>query len=140
MATAADSSAVTRTLRIERKTETEAKPSSASTASAALKTPDAAPLPAIFSESSKVYSMVGTIANVNCASAPQIQITLKSQNIAMKLHADNLEKVSITSAGSSAAAKGTTCSSLRGRTARIAYEFASGKAWDAEIQTIEFRN
>lgn len=127
--------------RIERKTEPEAKPSTTSTVSATSKTePAPAPAPPLFSDSSKVYSMVGIITDVNCTSAPQIQVTLKSQMITMKLHADNLEKVSIKSAGSAAAAKGTTCSSLRGRTARISYLLVSEKAWDGEMQAVEFRS
>lgn len=84
--------------------------------------------------------MVGTITDVNCTSAPQIQVTLKSQTIIMKLHADSLEKVSIKPAASGSATKGTTCSSLRGRNARISYSFVSGKPWDAEMQTVEFRS
>ena len=82
--------------------------------------------------------MVGTITDVNCASAPQVQVTLKSQNLVMKLHADSLEKVAI-KVGAALAGKGTTCSSLRGRNARISYQFVTGKAWDAEMQTVEFR-
>ena len=128
-------------LRIERKTEPEAKPSTTSTAPATPKTePPPAPTPPLFAESSKVYSMVGTITDVNCSGAPQVQVTLKSQTISMKLHADNLEKVSIKPAGSSAAAKGTTCLSLRGRTARISYLLVSEKAWDGEMQAVEFRS
>jgi hypothetical protein len=83
--------------------------------------------------------MVGTITEVNCASTPQIQVTLKSQTITMKLHADSLEKVSIKSAGSPTAPKGTTCASLRGRIARISYLLVSAKAWDGEMQAVEFR-
>jgi tetratricopeptide (TPR) repeat protein len=127
--------------RIERKTEPDAKSSSTSTVPAAPKSvPAAAPAPPLFSESSTVYSMVGTITDVSCSSAPQIQVTLKSFTITMKLHAENLEKVSIKSAGSSAAAKGTTCLSLRGRTARISYLLVSEKAWDGEMQSVEFRS
>jgi hypothetical protein len=84
--------------------------------------------------------MVGTITDVNCASAPQIQVTLKSQTITMKLHADNLEKVSIKAAGSAAPAKVTSCTSLRGRTARISYLLVSERAWDGEMQAVEFRS
>jgi len=58
----------------------------------------------------------------------------------MKLHADNLEKVPIKAAGSAAAAKGTTCAGLRGRTARISYHLVSEKAWDGEMQEVEFRS
>ena len=128
-------------LRIERKTEPEAKAATTSTVSATPRPePAPAPAPPSFAESSKVYSMVGTITNVNCTGAPQIQVTLKSQNISMKLHADNLEKVSIRSAGSSADVKGITCSSLRGRSVRISYLLVAEKAWDGEMQAVEFRN
>ena len=128
-------------LRIERKTEPEAKPSTTSTVSAAQKTePPPAPVPPLFAESSKVYSMVGTITDVNCASTPQIQVTLKSQTITMKLHAESLEKVSMKTAGSSGVTKGATCSSLRGRVARISYVLVPSKAWDGEMQVVEFRN
>jgi hypothetical protein len=126
-------------LRIERKTEPEAKPSATTTAPAAPKAAPA-PVPPLFAESSKVYSMMGTITDVNCAGAPQIQVTLKAQTITMKLHADNLEKVSIKSAGSAAASKSTTCASLRGRTARISYLLVSGRSWDGEMQEVEFRS
>ena len=126
-------------LRIERKTEPEAKPSTTTTAPSSPKTTPA-PVPPLFAESSKVYSMLGTITDVNCSGAPQIQVTLKAQTITMKLHADNLEKVSIKSAGSAAAAKGTTCASLRGRTARISYLLVSGRSWDGEMQEVEFRS
>jgi tetratricopeptide (TPR) repeat protein len=127
--------------RIERKTEPEAKTSATSTASATPKTqPSPAPAPPLFAESSKVYSMVGTITDVNCTGVPQIQVTLKSQTITMKLHAQDLDKVSIKSSATAAAAKGATCSSLRGRTARISYLLVSEKAWDGEMQAVEFRS
>jgi hypothetical protein len=127
--------------RAERKPELEAKTSSGASASAATK-PDPAPAPAppLFSESTQVYSMVGTITDVKCGDAPQILITLKSQTIVMKLHADDLARLSIKSAGEAAAAKGATCSGLRGRNARVSYLFVTGKPWDAELQTVEFRN
>jgi tetratricopeptide (TPR) repeat protein len=128
-------------LRIERKTEPEDKPSSTSTVPPKPRTePPPAPVPPLFAASSTVYSMVGTITDVNCASAPQVQVTLKSQTITMKLHADNLEKLSIKATGSAAASKGTTCSSLRGRSARISYLLVSQKAWDGEMQAVEFRS
>ena len=127
--------------RIERKTEPESKTSSAASVPAAPKTdPAPAPVPPLFSASSQVYSMVGTITDVKCAEAPQILITLKSQTIVMKLHADDLARLSIKSAGEAAAAKGANCSSLRGRNARISYLFVTGKPWDAEMQSVEFRN
>jgi tetratricopeptide (TPR) repeat protein len=132
--------------RIERKTETDAKPAATSTASTTSATPKPAPAPTpapappLFTASTQIYSMVGTITDVNCANAPQIQVTLKSQTIAMKLHSDNLENVSIKAANSSVAPKGTTCASLRGRSARVSYHLVSEKAWDGEIQSVEFRS
>jgi hypothetical protein len=84
--------------------------------------------------------MVGTISQVDCGRAPQIQVTLKSQTIVMKLHADDLAQLSIKPAGAAATSKGATCASLRGRIARISYLFVTGKPWDAEMQSVEFRN
>ncbi len=126
-------------LRIERKTETETSPSSTATPSSAPKTAPPSPPPPLFTESAQVYSMVGTITDVNCASAPQVQVTLKSQTIVMKLHAESLEKLLMKAASSVGAMKAPACSSLRGRSARISYLFVSGKPWDAEMQTVEFR-
>jgi tetratricopeptide (TPR) repeat protein len=126
-------------LRIERKTEPAQPPVTTSPAPATPRA-DPAPVPPLFAESTKVYSMIGTITDVNCSGAPQVQVTLKSQTITMKLHADSLDKVMIKSAGSTAPAKGTTCSSLRGRSARISYLLVSERAWDGEMQIVEFRS
>jgi tetratricopeptide (TPR) repeat protein len=127
-------------LRIERKTEPEAKPSSASTGSATEQAGAVAePVRPAFSPT-KVYSMVGTITDVNCANAPQIQITMKSLTIVMKLHAVELAKVSFKSAGSDADVKGATCTSLRGRSARVSYVLVLNQPWDGELQEVEFRS
>ena len=130
-------------LRIERKTEPESKPSSAPAAApvpAAPKTEPAAPAPPLFTPPPQVYSMVGTITDVKCTNAPQIQVTLKSQTIVMKLHADDFSQLSIKTAADAAATKNANCGSLRGRSARISYLFVTGKPWDAEMQSVEFRN
>jgi hypothetical protein len=84
--------------------------------------------------------MVGTITDVNCANAPQIQITMKSLTIVMKLHAVELAKVSFKSAGSDADVKGATCTSLRGRSARVSYVLVLNQPWDGELQEVEFRS
>jgi tetratricopeptide (TPR) repeat protein len=127
-------------LRIERKTEPEAKPSTASTVSATPKI-EAAPAPAapLFSPT-KVYSMMGTITDVNCTNAPQILLTMKSLTIVMKLHAAELAKLSVKSAGSDAALKEASCSSLRGRSARVSYTLVLNQPWDGEMQEVEFRS
>jgi len=126
-------------LRIERKTDPADKPSTTATASAAPK-PEPAPAPVVpvFSPT-KVYSMMGTITDVNCTNAPQVQITMKSLTIVMKLHAAELAKLSIKSAGSDAAVKETSCNSLRGRSVRVSYTLVLNQPWDGEMQEVEFR-
>jgi hypothetical protein len=84
--------------------------------------------------------MVGTITDVICTGAPQIQITLKAQMLVMHLHADDLRKIAVKFPGSNRPTKNTTCNALRGRSARVSYLLASGKPWDGEIQTVEFRS
>jgi len=130
------------TPRIERKPEpvpqapipvTTAEPTTVSTASSE------APVPPLFSET-KTYSMLGTITEVNCASSPQVQITLKSLTILMKLHAEDLAKVLIRTAGSEAPAKNVSCASLRGRSVRVSYSLVLDKAWDGEMQSVELRS
>ena len=124
-------------LRIERKTEPDDKPS-ATTASSAAPPAAAAPVPPLFSAAPRVYSMVGTITDVICTSAPQIRITLKAQMLVMHLHADDLGKVSVKSAGSNTPVKNTSCSALRGRTARVSYLLASDKPWDGKSRPSSF--
>jgi tetratricopeptide (TPR) repeat protein len=126
-------------LRIERKTEPEDKPST--TVPPASRTePPPSPPPA--AASTHVYSMIGSITDVNCTFSPQVTITLKAQTLTMHLHADDLAKVSFQSpgaAGAGTSGKNTTCAALRGRSARVSYTLASGKSWDGEIQIVEFR-
>ena len=98
------------------------------------------PPPPLFTPGPRIYSMVGAIAEVICTNAPRIQITLKAQTIVMHLQADDLGKVAVSSAGSAAPVKNISCTGLRGRIARVSYFLVTDKAWDGEIQTIEFRN
>jgi len=127
--------------RIERKPEpppptpipvTTAEPATVSAA------PSEASAPPVFSET-RTYSMLGTITDVNCASAPQVQITLKSLTILMKLHAEDLAKVPIKTSGSETQAKSFSCASLRGRSVRVSYSLVLDKAWDGEMQSVELR-
>ena len=101
--------------------------------------PREAPAPPLFSET-RTYSMLGTITDVNCASSPQVQITLKSLTILMKLHAEDLAKVLIKTAGSEAPAKNFSCASLRGRSVRVSYSLVLDRAWDGEMQSVELRS
>jgi hypothetical protein len=129
-----------RTLRIEHKEEPESKPV-ATASNAAPEKMNAPASPAISNSSeSHVYSMVGKISNVNCGNAPQIEITVKALTIEMKLHAADAARLTIKSEGTTPLAKGSACSGLRGRTARVSYQFVQDKKWDAEIEAIELRN
>jgi tetratricopeptide (TPR) repeat protein len=124
-------------LRIERKTEPEDKPSATPPPSRT----EPLPSPPVVA-STQVYSMIGTISDVNCATPPQVTITLRAQTLAMHLHAYDLGKVTFQSAGNSGASasgKNATCGAMRGRTARISYTLSSGKTWDGEMQAVEFR-
>jgi tetratricopeptide (TPR) repeat protein len=123
--------------RIERKTEPgDSTPTATATAP---RTEPVAPPPPIEPAETRVYSMMGTITDVVCSSSPQVQITLKSQMIVMKLHADNFAQLTFKSAASSASIKNIACASLRGRSAKVSYLLVSGKAWDGEMQIVEFR-
>lgn len=129
--------------KLERRTEPEPKPAAAGPAPVAPKTEAASASSAAPSATTsvyaRVYSMVGMVSDVTCSLPPQILLTLKSMTIALKLHADNLDKVSIKSADSAVPGKENFCAQLRGRSARISYHLVSDKAWDAEIQDIELR-
>jgi len=125
--------------KLERRTEPDPKPAAAPPAP---KTDTASAPPAASSGTSvyaRVYSMVGTVSEVTCSLPPQILLTLKSLTIALKLHADNLERLSIKSADSAAPGKENFCAQLRGRSVRISYHLVADKEWDGEIQDIEFR-
>jgi tetratricopeptide (TPR) repeat protein len=130
--------------RLERRTDpNDAKPAAAAsgTPADAPKTEPAPASPAAPATSvyARLYSMIGTISEVSCAIAPQVELTLKSMTIALKLHADNFEKLSIKTLDSAVPAKEKLCAGLRGRTARISYHLVSDKAWDGEIQDLELR-
>jgi tetratricopeptide (TPR) repeat protein len=86
------------------------------------------------------YSMVGTITDVSCADAPQIQITVKAQTIVMHLHAGDFSQVAIKFAGANSAAKKPGCAGLRGRSAHVSYQLVAEKAWDGELVSIEFQD
>lgn len=86
------------------------------------------------------YSMVGTIAAVNCGNAPQLQLTLQNGGIVMHLHATDLARIEIKAgAGNTVSAK-SPCPQFNGKKARISYQLVSGKSWDGEIVSVEFQN
>jgi tetratricopeptide (TPR) repeat protein len=133
-------------VHLERKTETDDRPAetqSSRTRETAPPSPAPAPelsiAPATPVEA-RVYSMVGTITEVSCTDAPQIQITLKAQTIVMHLHAANAAQLTIKSPTASSPAKNAVCPGLRGKSARVTYQLVSEKKWDGEIRTVELRD
>ena len=99
-----------------------------------------APAPPPAPAEPRVYSMFGTITDVSCADAPQVQITLKAETIVMRLHAADAAHLTIKPSGKGLPAKNAVCPGLRGRSARITYQLVSEKKWDGEIQTVELRD
>jgi tetratricopeptide (TPR) repeat protein len=102
----------------------------------AVPVPEPPPAPA----AARAYSMVGTITDVNCAAAPQVQLTLRAQAIVMRLHSGDLSQVAITFAGANSGMKRPGCAELRGRSARVSYQLVPDKAWDGELTSIQFRD
>ncbi len=116
---------------LRRRTPDETATTTAPPAPASTDTPQAG--------SGRAYSMIGTIAEVNCAAAPQLQLTLQARTIVMHLHSADFSKVTMKSAGANSVAKIPGCAGLRGRTARISYQLVLDKSWDGEILSIEFQ-
>jgi tetratricopeptide (TPR) repeat protein len=127
-----------RQIRLERKTEPGDKPvETVSNKTSESTTPSLpAATPPAPSAAARVYSMVGTITEVSCSDAPQVQITLKAQTIVMRLHAADATHLAI----KPAPAKGAACPGLRGRSARVTYQLVSEQKWDGEIQSVELRD
>jgi tetratricopeptide (TPR) repeat protein len=90
--------------------------------------------------STHAYSMIGTVAAVNCAGAPGMQITLQAGMIVMHLHATDFAKIGFTSTAGNSTAPRPTCQQLRGKKARISYQLASQESWDGEISSIEMQS
>ena len=127
-----------RQVYLERKTEPDDRPAAtASSRTAETNAPPsaAAPLPAA-PVVARVYSMVGTITDVSCTDAPQVQITLKAQTIVMHLRAADIAHLTI----KPTPGKNSVCQGLRGRSARVTYQLVSEQKWDGEIQAVELRD
>ncbi len=102
--------------------------------------PPSSPVATPDSSAARAFSMIGTITELNCSSAPQLRFTLKSQMIVLHLHADDIARIPFKSSAANAPGKLANCSALRGHTARVTYVFVEGKPWEGEIQDLEFRN
>jgi tetratricopeptide (TPR) repeat protein len=131
-----------RQIHLERKTEPDDRPveTASNKAREAATPPSVLPTTTSAPAEARVYSMVGTITEVNCVEAPQIQITLKAQTIVMHLHAADASHLTIKPSATSSLAKSSACPGLRGRSARVTYQLVSEKKWDGEIQTVELRD
>jgi tetratricopeptide (TPR) repeat protein len=127
-----------RQVHIARKTEPDDRP--VETPSSRTRDEATPPAPPPAPAEARIYSMVGTITDVSCADAPQIQITLKAQTIVMHLHAADVAQMIVKSSGTNSLAKSAVCAGLRGRSARVSYQLVPDKSWDGEIQTVELRS
>jgi tetratricopeptide (TPR) repeat protein len=127
-----------RQVHIERKTEQEVRPAEGPASRTRDETTAPAPPPA--PAQARIYSMVGTITEVNCTDAPQIQITMTAQTIVMHLHAADVAQLTVKSSGANSLAKSAVCAGLRGRSARVSYQLVPDKKWDGEIQSVELRS
>jgi tetratricopeptide (TPR) repeat protein len=117
--------------------EESSAPAKSSSGEGALKPVPGAPVGV---NSTHPYSMVGTMASVNCANAPQAQITLQAGALVMKLHATDFAKVELKLAAGGLSPENAACSELQGRKARISYQIVAGKAWDGEMVSIELQS
>jgi tetratricopeptide (TPR) repeat protein len=127
-----------RQVHLERKTDSADQPVQAVSAKTAETNPPPSPpasQPRAPAET-RVYSMVGTITDVSCTDAPQVQITLKAQTLVMHLHAADAAHLAI----KPAPAKNAGCPGLRGRSARVTYQLVPEQKWDGEIQSVELRD
>jgi tetratricopeptide (TPR) repeat protein len=88
----------------------------------------------------RLYSMSGTISQVDCAAFPQLILKLEAGGLAMRLHASDLNVVAIKPSTATMPSSKTSCGALQGRRARFSYQLDSQKSWDGEIQSVEFVN
>lgn len=86
------------------------------------------------------YSMIGTVAAVNCGGAPEMQITLQAGTIVMHLHATDFAKIELRPTAGNSTPPRLSCQQLRGKKAKISYQLASEKSWDGEISSIEMQS
>jgi tetratricopeptide (TPR) repeat protein len=88
----------------------------------------------------RLYSMVGTISQVECTAFPQLLLKLEAGTIAMRLHAADFKMVAFKPSAATVPSSKVACGSLQGRRARVSYQLDSQKSWDGEIQSVEFVN
>lgn len=88
----------------------------------------------------RLYSMVGTVSQVNCTVFPQLIFKLEAGAIAMRLHASDFKMVTIKPSSANVPPSKASCGALQGRRARVSYQLDSQKSWDGEIQSVEFVN
>jgi hypothetical protein len=88
----------------------------------------------------RLYSMSGTISQVDCTAFPQLILKLEAGGLAMRLHASDFKAVAIKPSTVAVPSSKTSCGALQGRRARLSYQLDSQKSWDGEIQAVEFVN
>ena len=88
----------------------------------------------------RLYSMVGTVSQVDCTAFPRLILKLEAGAIAMRLHASDFKMVTIKPSSATAPSSKASCGALQGRRTRVSYQLDSQKSWDGEIQSVEFVN
>jgi hypothetical protein len=97
--------------------------------------PAAAPSPA--PAQSRLYSMAGNVASIDCTKDPEVSLTLVFGGLTMKLHANNLKLVRLLGPDGTPQSGALTCTQLRNAHAQISYALLPGGPYDGEIAAIK---
>ncbi len=89
-------------------------------------------------KTSRTYSMMGRIVELDCSAEPEAILTLTMSTITMRLHAADAGKIEyrVGERGSTAAAN--PCAKWKARQAKVSYTLTPGKPYDGEIAAIYF--
>jgi Tfp pilus assembly protein PilF len=90
--------------------------------------------------SSLTYDLKGKISAVNCATGVPGTLTLNVQTVPMKFHYSDFSKVEISSGASSRGGGPSTvptCTSLKGRQARVTFHPAPDTEYDGELISVQ---
>lgn len=87
--------------------------------------------------SSRIYDLQGQITAVNCATGVSGTMTLNIKSVLMKFHYSDFSKVQISSGVNSEPSALPTCTSLKGRRAKVTFHPAPGEDYDGELISVQ---
>jgi tetratricopeptide (TPR) repeat protein len=87
----------------------------------------------------RLYSALGKITEVSCASPPAMNLTLTLGALVMRLHATNFFKVDYLTTSWKPPANFNPCTHLKGLSAQLSYKLVQGQDYDGEIASVEVR-